>query len=119
MMLPTSQLAFYDCLVPAGLIDRVSDQFKLPGAPYLSVHYLNTLPKESANQFLLVIAEIPFQVWKVCCVAMNGEEGLNLKVIKGGIRSEPGFHLRREQILPGLIDFSRSWCRHTIIFQMT
>lgn len=74
MMLPTSQLAFYDCLVPAGLIDRVRDQFRLPGVPYLSVHYLNTLPKESANQFVLVIAETLFQVRKVRCATDCGEE---------------------------------------------
>lgn len=118
MMSETSQHAFYDCLIPAALIDRVKDQFELPGIPYPSVRYLNPLPNKSINQFVLIIAEIMFQVWKVRCSAVYGEEAPGLNVIKGRIRSEIGFHLRREQIRLGPIEFSRNWCQHPVIFKM-
>lgn len=112
----TPEHIFYECLIPAALIERTKNLFKLPGVPYQTVRFLNPLPKEGVNQFALLMTECSYQVWLARCKATYTDKQPGLHEVLAKIRKELWFHLERERRHLGTLQFSQTWCRPMIIF---
>ncbi|KAH7971965.1 hypothetical protein HPB52_004496 [Rhipicephalus sanguineus] len=48
---------FSQCTIPAALLQRAADLFKVPGIPYPMTRFLHPLPSHAVNQFVLLLVE--------------------------------------------------------------
>lgn len=83
----TPEHVFYDCLLPAALLQRMRDLFKLPGIPCPTFRLFNPLPNDGCRQFVLTIAKINYQVWIARCRAAYSTQTPSLHEVKGKIRN--------------------------------
>lgn len=91
------------------------------GIPYQTVRYLRYLPRgvtsAGCNQFVLLLVECSYQVWKARCKAAYTNKQPGLHEVVAIVRKEIWFHLRREQLHLGPQRFSELWCRPLVIFK--
>lgn len=82
------QNTFYECLIPAALIEHLRDMFELAGIPFCTVRYFNLLPAEGRKQFTLALAEITYQVWIARCCAAYSPKTPDLHEVRNKVRKE-------------------------------
>ncbi|KAH7951104.1 hypothetical protein HPB52_004735 [Rhipicephalus sanguineus] len=107
---------FSQCALPAALLQRIASLYSHPGVPFETVRFLNPLPAQAVNQYVLLLVECSYQVWVARCAAVFDGRRPGLHEVLAKVRKEIWFVLHRERQRLGVKKFLETWHRPAVIF---
>ncbi|KAH7942735.1 hypothetical protein HPB52_000684 [Rhipicephalus sanguineus] len=107
---------FSQCALPAALLQRIASLYGHPGVPFETVRFLNPLPAQAVNQYVLLLVECSYQVWVARCAAVFDGRRPGLHELLAKVRKEIWFVLHRERQRLGVKKFLETWHRPAVIF---
>ncbi|KAH7968495.1 hypothetical protein HPB52_009014 [Rhipicephalus sanguineus] len=107
---------FSQCALPAALLQRIASLYGHPGVPLETVRFLNPLPAQAVNQYVLLLVECSYQVWVARCAAVFDGRRPGLHEVLAKVRKEIWFVLHRERQRLGVKKFLETWHRPAVIF---
>ncbi|KAH7961180.1 hypothetical protein HPB52_005185 [Rhipicephalus sanguineus] len=107
---------FSQCALPAALLQRIASLYGHPGVPFETVRFLNPLPAQAVNQYVLLLVECSYQVWVARCAAVFDGRRPGLHEVLAKVRKEIWFVLHRERQHLGVKKFLETWHRPAVIF---
>ncbi|KAH7939895.1 hypothetical protein HPB52_018877 [Rhipicephalus sanguineus] len=107
---------FSQCALPTALLQRIASLYGHPGVPFETVRFLNPLPAQAVNQYVLLLVECSYQVWVARCAAVFDGRRPGLHEVLAKVRKEIWFVLHRERQRLGVKKFLETWHRPAVIF---
>uniref|UniRef100_A0A2R5L921 Putative reverse transcriptase n=1 Tax=Ornithodoros turicata TaxID=34597 RepID=A0A2R5L921_9ACAR len=114
----THQHAFFDCINAAAMWRKVADLYQLPAVALDTTQFLDPVPVPERKRpaFVLLVAEVTFQLWCARTRAVYGAQPATLVDLLCACRIALRARLQDELRSFGLVNFRKRWKHHWNVF---